>query len=159
MRATRSRVLWGQSRDSGGWIGRLAPLLTRFWLFRLSVLGGSDGCRLRCRRQQWPKWVLCPVLRWRRPGAPPSPPRARAAPAPPPRTTCCCGSKIIVFQKSTHRSPKFSTQLLFLQHRRSSCTKFTKFSNLTLSALVFCVHSYLGRRIGLRSIKITPLHG
>ena len=86
--------------------------------------------------------------------SPPSPPRARAAPAPPPRTTCCCGSKIIVFQKSTHRSPKFSTQLLFLQHRRSSFTKFTKFSNLTLSALVFCVHSCAGRRIGLRSNTI-----
>ena len=138
----------------GGRIGKLAPILTRFWPIRLSVLGGSDGCRLRCRRQKWPKWVLRPVLRWRRPGAPPSPPRARAAPAPPPRTTCCCGSKIIVFQKSTHRSPKFSTQLLFLQHRRSSCTKFTKFSNLTLSALVFCVHSCLGRRIGLRSNTI-----
>ena len=86
----------------GGWIGRLAPILTRFWLIRLSVLGGSDGCRLRCRRQKLPKWVLRPVLRWRRPGAPPSPPRARAAPAPPPRTTCCCGSIIFVFKKSTH---------------------------------------------------------
>jgi uncharacterized membrane protein len=40
---------------------------------------------------------------------------------------------------------------LFLQHRRSSCTKFTKFSNLTLSALVFIII------LLFRAVLFTPI--